>query len=404
MRRSFWTVLAAWTPPVVTVGFVMAGLFKSDTVLQLIPVDLTLFLAAGAALAMGIRMVRSPVPRQLHGVLGAFLLLLPSAFFVNASAYGTDKLMRLFTFTLLAIAAPVVLIRTEADVERFLWSWAVICGVVTSGAIFDPTPSGTYAGAPISSANVDTIALGSAAGLVLVVSALALMWRRLPWIIGIPIGGVAVTVLLQSGSRGPLVSSAIAIGVAVLVAPRRPRMLRILVVVVAAAAGIYVAFAAAPFYAQQRIAAFLHGETTGSVGIRVELYRSSIESIMQHPFGTGLGQFERIAPLGIHYPHNLVLEVLVESGVFLGGLFVLWLVVNYVRTRSIAKGFVGMCAFTLVTYMIASAMTTGDLNNNREMFLGLGIAMAAYRVSRSGAAPGPEVAPGGSHQRTESFL
>lgn len=399
--RPISALLAAWSPPVAAVGFVMAGLFKESDVLQLVPVDLTLFLAAAAALAIGIRVVRSPVPRQLHGVLGAFLLLLPAAFFANVSSYGSDKVLRLFTFTLLAIAAPVVLIRTEADVRRFLWTWAVICGIVVSGAVFDPTPSGTYEGAPISAANIDTIALGSAAGVVLLVAALALMWRQLPWVIGIPIGGVAIVVLLQSGSRGPLISAAIAIGVAMLAAPRRPPLLRVIVVIAAAAGGIVAAFAAAPIYAQRRITAFFEGQTSGSVGVRVELYRSSLESILQHPLGTGIGQFERIAPLGLYYPHNLALEVLVESGIILGGLFLLWLLVAYVRTRSIARGFSGMCAFTLLTYLFANALTTGDLNNNRELFLALGIALAAHRVAAASQAD-PAVPAGAIDPRVVS--
>ncbi|HYH12008.1 MAG TPA: hypothetical protein VD789_06595, partial [Thermomicrobiales bacterium] len=198
--------MRSWSAPFLAAGFVMAGLFKAMPVLDRIPIDLTGALAGATVVLIGLRVARDQIPPQVHGVLLAFALLIPAALLGSGSEYATDKILRLFTITLLATLAPILLIRNENDVEKHLWALTAFCAVVTAAGVVNPEPSGEYAGAPISAEGIDTIALGECAGLVLVVVALALMWRRIPWLVGVPVGGAAVYVLLQSGSRGPLVA------------------------------------------------------------------------------------------------------------------------------------------------------------------------------------------------------
>ena len=135
----------------------------------------------------------------------------------------------------------------------------------------------------------------------------------------------AVYVLLESGSRGPLSSAIVAILVGSLLTQFRPAYLRTLAFVGLLAAGVLVAYNAAPLASEQRIKDLLQGDTTGSVDGRIRLYHDAIQSILQRPFGIGWGQFQGITFLGYTYPHDLPLEVLAEAGVIFGGLFLAWM-------------------------------------------------------------------------------
>src|SRR6185503_15029106 len=111
-----------WVPALVTSGFVMSGFVKDTGILAHLPIDLTLALGLLTALIVGLQILIVGVPREVHGVVLAFTLLVPPVLWSATTAYGTDKVGRLFTFTLLALLAPVVLIRDSGDVARFVWA------------------------------------------------------------------------------------------------------------------------------------------------------------------------------------------------------------------------------------------------------------------------------------------
>ena len=357
----------------------MAGFVKDTGVLTRLPVDLTLGLALITWVLVAVWLYSS-VPRRVHGVLLALLLLVPPVFYAAWTDYGTNKVGRLLVFTCLAIMAPVVLIRDASDVTRHLWALTGMAGVVVVTALVDPRPSSDYAGAPIMTASAGTIGLGSAAGHVLVVIAVGLVWKRLPLLALVAAGG-AVYVLLQSGSRGPLISALLAVLVGTVLTRVRPRFGRAAVFGGLLALGVMVAYSLAPRFSQRRILALLEGDTTGSVDGRISLFHIAYESILRHPLGIGWGNFEGIAFLGYTYPHNLILEVLAEAGLIFGGLFLSWMFVKIVQTRRITIDFVGAAVFASVIFWLSETMVSGDLNDNRVFFYILGLAIAARAVA-----------------------
>lgn len=58
------------------------------------------------------------------------------------------------------------------------------------------------------------------------------------------------------------------------------------------------------------------GKNYGSVGLRIEQYFLAANLLSNYPFGVGLGNWIHFSVLD--YPHNYVIEVLVEQGLFVG--------------------------------------------------------------------------------------
>ncbi len=387
-----------WVLPVLTAAFVMAGFFKSTQMFAWLPYDLTLLLGIATGVAVIARLIVSRIPAQIHGIIVGFMLLVPAVFNAAPTLYGSEKVSRLFTITLLATLAPVLLIRSKADLERFLWAWTGVCGIVVLSALINPQASAAYAGAPVTAEGTDTIGLGNAAGLVVVVMTLALMWRRLPWYVAIPIGGAASWVLLQSGSRGPLIATVIGIVAGIVLPKMKPRPIRAVVVVGLSAAALVLAFLAAPIYAQDRIASVLEGRALYEGTTRIDLYRVAWDSVQVHPLGIGLGGYEQITFLGYRYPHNLYLEVLAEVGVIFGSLFLIWLVAYLLAARRSAMTFASAALFSILCSLLVEAGLSGDININRMLFYTIGLtaavrAVADHQAARTAPPGRPATAP-----------
>jgi capsular polysaccharide biosynthesis protein/O-antigen ligase len=370
---------------VVTAGFVLSGSFKEIGALDFLPVDATLVLAVVVAVVVGLRLIFEPVPRAVHTVLFGFLLLIPAAFFTAPTEYGADKELRLFTITFLSMLAPAVLIRDRADVRRHVLALGGVAGIVVAGGVVNPQPSSDYAGAPITTESVDTIGLGTAAGVVVVIATMCLMWRAVPWQVALPIDGLAVYVLLQSGSRGPLFATILAVFVGAFLVRRRPGIGRGAFFMFLVGAGVLVAFSLAPLYSRDRIIDLLTGNTAGSVDTRARLIDVALDMVNRHPLGVGWGGFQYDAFGVYRYPHNLPLEVLAEAGLLFGGIFLAWLIICVARTYPATVDFAGATSFAVLVCVLGKALVSGDLNDNRLAFyaLGIAVAVAAGRTSSS---------------------
>lgn len=373
--RRLWR----WFPPVVAAGFVMAGYFKSISALSFIPVDLTFGFAALTLVLVGHRLLTRTVPAGVHVVVVGFLVLLAAAaIFPPGTDYATTKVSRLFTLTLLAALAPIVLIRDRDDVSRFVWAWTGWCAVVVVSGLANPQKSASYEGAPVTAEGVNTIGLGMTAGLVFVVMVIGLIWKRVPWFVAVPGAACSVYVLLQSGSRGPLIAVIVTMIVAVLFVRSRPLAVRTGVVLALVGVGVYVAYDFAPLYAQERVAdVLLRGQVSASANPRTGLYEIAVSSISTHPLGIGWGGFAKLSDPENRYPHSIVLESLTEAGLILGGLFLVWIVVCVWRARQASTNSTGALVFALVIFMLTMANSSGDINDNRTFFFALGIAIAA---------------------------
>lgn len=376
-------MIRRWFPPIVSVCFVMAGSFKAASLFDRFPIDLTLFFAlcTGGAVAWFLLSKRA-LPRPAVSILIGFVILLPPVLWAPSIPYARTKIVDMFTLALLAGLAPAVMIENRKDVERWIWVWVAVSAALPAGSFLEPVQQ--FKGAPISSFANNTITLGLTASTVLVVMSLALLWRRVPPWIALPVMGAMIIALLNSGSRGPLFGAVLALAFATVLAPGRVRLLPAIAGAVSVMAAIIYAYRFAPVYAQARIADLLSGKLDSSSSARVALAHAAIPSIAAHPLGLGWGGFVTISPYPeLVYPHNIVLEVLCEGGVFIGAAFLTWLAIQLFRSWQGSMGFTGSTVFALVVLNTFIALVSGDLHDEPNFFFVLGISAAYFGLTSS---------------------
>ncbi len=129
---------------------------------------------------------------------------------------------------------------------------------------------------------------------------------------------------------------------------------------------------------------------------RLFLVEQSLTLIARHPLGIGWGGFAstptaEAAYFGrFAYPHNILLEVLVEGG-WLAGLMLIGLVIWSVRGFLLTSdGPQGAALYALGTYWFLVAQTSGDLNGNRMTWVTLLLGVVLHsQASRGPAGPVP---------------
>lgn len=121
-----------------------------------------------------------------------------------------------------------------------------------------------------------------------------------------------------------------------------------------------------------------HGEYTG----RPERFAVAIDLWLRSPlWGIGSGQFA----MGLHgndirdYPHNILLELMAETGVL--GLSIFSIILyrsirkakKLIQNSNLQKKYMGRFLITMLAFTFWNAMVSGDINDNRELFVIIGI-------------------------------
>lgn len=172
---------------------------------------------------------------------------------------------------------------------------------------------------------------------------------------------LAALLLLLAGSRGGVLAAAVALLIAV-----RRKSYRFAIV------GGAIGILAWSWAVQMPSAPVLERYTTQtftSEGIytagRNDLYRLALDMFLDNSWiGAGLGEFEyRVGT----YPHNLILEILVECGLLGALLFVLALIPLFKRLRSHIDQNRELVAL-FFGYLVASQFS-GDIFDNRAVFI-----------------------------------
>lgn len=130
-----------------------------------------------------------------------------------------------------------------------------------------------------------------------------------------------------------------------------------------------------------------------SIMLRLEYYKSAITAFLKHPIlGLGLGGWAQFHDAHFHYaqnaadlrgvfwrhPHNIGLEVLAETGL-VGGLLWVWfctLVFKKNLFEQIFNSFLDAAPLFLLAFSLFNALKSGDLNDNILLFAIMGIVAA----------------------------
>ncbi len=255
--------------------------------------------------------------------------------------------------------------------------------------------------------------------------------RRLPWALAGAVG--ALFALMLIGARGPLVFSAVAIllaGGGLLLSPPRfasgaRRLLILLAVLVAMAWAGFAALVAVKgpsgateqLYTLQRFQLQLSNENTHSLDVRSEARDLAWRRWLEQPMlGWGLGEF-RIQH-SLEFPHNLSLEVLMETGLVGACLFFPALLIAVAACFRMARdrrtGWTdATIALLFLTEFLSHTTVQGYLLDDRIYFALLGMVIgwrveaarggpetaAAAMEAAKGAVPAPDRAAAGAVAR-----
>ncbi len=383
-------------------AFLFAGAVKDTVVLSWLPFDLTLAFMA-ASIGLGLRRLALAHWTVTRAGLMGIAPMLVLVFYAGLSLIWSPSRDYSYTkFALLAVSCgwafigSVVLAASGEHAQfRFFRACAIIATIVacqflalTSGLAMGATAhwSDTYLGYGRLFCMGFVIVLASglwsdATGARLSVIFLAL----------VPLG----LGLLLGGGRGPLVALLVASTIPVVrglrMAGNRLMVEKRLVVLAAAFIVVSIAVlvldpAGTHLKTVRRIVAFLTDGNPHSVGARLAYYRDSLEAWRDSPiWGVGLGGWPVKMGWGDvrGYPHNILLEVVVELGIIGLVLLVFILLLGFAAplvSRSLPRRTV-LTTVMLVVAALVNASFSGDLTDNKMLFgvVGLGIGCATRR-------------------------
>jgi O-antigen ligase len=392
--------------PAALVLLLFIGLFKGAPFMRWAPVDLTAACMAVVGVGVGWHLLaqRGHVRLSIWALAGVALAV-PAAFYPISNPEAPEKRLRLL-IPLLAVAGVCYLVRTQRRQQVWIWLHVAVGVVlVATGVNLDDDAASRFTGA-----GATTIGAGRASGVsilvllvLLITGGLARWWSKALALVVVAWLAVA---LISTGSRGPVFSCAAAVLLVATVALGRYRLLRALAALGTIAAGWFLLTEATGLGAT-RITNSVTGEYS-LTGSRTGLWAEAVQGIAAHPIGIGWGNFwaqlspaERLDSGYNQYPHNVLLEVTLEAGWLAGAALVVFVVASLLRLYRVSSSPEGSALLGIAVFFVLNALVSGDVNDNRTMWVALAIAWVS--VSRAHPAPGggsgPPAGSGLRHQR-----
>lgn len=331
--------------------------------------------------------------KQITAFFAFAIIVAGSYLYTPAPEYGGVKLVRLLLIGGFFLLAPLYLIRKEEDFRHFALTF-VLFGVVQSFLLF--LRVGHVSLSP-EDTDVTVIGAGWLVGMAILLLlfypvVLSRFWRKTLMITALPclVGG-----LIASASRGATFSVAVAAVILAFKVSRGRSKIAILgalifVMVCAAGAFYYLRSMGNGKYSEKlsELVALSHGqETSESGGERIAFYTAAIREIPQRPLlGVGVGGWSTYY-YGIdarRYPHNLFLEIGVEEGIIgvLGLCTFLWTIWSANRELLETTGLHFVVLTGLLIFALTSTMFSGDLDDDRLLWLWSGMILAMVHYAR----------------------
>lgn len=367
---------------VVMALFLSAGSLKSEAVVGALPIDLTLMMAIILVILVVVNLARNSerVPRAVYKIFVLFLLFLIPVLWTGSTPYAEEKVIRLFTLTLLCTIAALILFRTLGDLRRFLNAMFGVSVLVVIDGLIEMWMKPDLLRLTVEATT--TIALGMYAGIaslwVFLLTMEAGRWHKALILLQIPI----MIIMIAAGSRGPLVSFVVSIFLILLIYKFRTK---VIFMGLALVCGLIVLilyatqFIDLPMSSVVRITEFLSGDVVDES--RQSYLSMAFPYLLYAPQGIGWGGFGIInGESERFFVHNLVVEIFLEAG-WPAGFFFIWMLLTALRrviriaVHSRQTELVGIAA--LFIFMIILALVSGEINDSRWLFVLLPLAFTA---------------------------
>jgi O-antigen ligase len=307
--------------------------------------------------------------------------------------YGAMKLTGFLTLGCPLFLAPFVLFTGDRDIRDFTLGTVLFgMAVALSSLGFSAT------GAMGADDNPTHIGKGQAIGLAIVLLLyLPCKDRRLRALILLVCIPWLALGLASAETRGPLFSLLLVIVLGFFVRSMRWPMIsrRQMFLVVLAVIGAVLVLSTFWFYGAEaskfryksaEILALINGsgEARGTAVQRLGYYQAALSAWLQHPwFGWGLGGWSMVYWQTDYrlYPHNIVLELLVEQGLAGASAFLFLLISVVRRLRAVMlEGTHFPFLLPGLAYLVFIAMFSGDLDDSRFVWFWCGLILAGCEL------------------------
>lgn len=376
--------------------YMFAGFYKGDPRFAWIPVDATGLFFALSVVAGCFILVFNPIYKKGLPLVFAMVCLvtwfLVSLMWSPSQVYGPTKVFYMTTLVLWAVIAGALIIAPDPERVRRLFGLLLLLAVwmgVEALVIYSNTGH-----TAINVGSTNYLMLGRACSLGALISLVAWLNSRgrvAGWICLSLFVGLGF-VLAVGGGRGPLLATAltllIPIALGVRLTTRRILYSRtlvsvtVLVLAVAGGLALYIGVTGNTPETFERLERLLTGieenELRRSEGRRVTQYANAIDLWSQAPLlGHGAGSFPLLTGRADirRFPHNMFLEVLVETGL-VGLVFLVALLATALRPVSLERlrrDPQALCAVMLFAGIFLDCMLSGDIPDNRVLFLLMGM-------------------------------
>lgn len=319
-------------------------------------------------------------------------LVAASYFYTSAPDYGGAKLWRFLLIGTLLLVAPFFLILCEDDFRLFAKLFIGFSAVTSLQLVTNLETRSQDA-----AADITRIGAGWLMGMAILVLLFypvirTRKWQRVLMIFLLPvfIGG-----LMAAAARGPIVALCLSalLGMAVWIKQGRMKIATALFLLLFLTLGLGGAYFVLRQTDSGKYSAKANelevlatgGSSTGSGGERVGYYRTTIAALPKQPLmGSGIGSWSTFyyGSDQRNYPHNLFLEIAFEEG-FVGfaAFLALLLVVGTSIYRMIGDSQSHFLALgLLVLYCVIISLFSGDLDDNRLLWLWIGMALSVSRL------------------------
>lgn len=330
--------------------------------------------------------------KQITAFFFFALIVAGSYLYTPAPQYGGEKLLRFLLIGAFFLLGPLYLINSDDDFRHFSFAF-VMLAIVQSFVLF------VRAGRVSSMEDTDVTRIG--AGWVIGMAILLLLfcrvsetpfWRKALTIASLPI---LVAGLITSASRGAIFSTSIA-GFYLLFKVYKGRskavvgVIALVALVCAATAFYFLRNMGSGKYTEKadEIVEMVEGHgSSGTAAQRLAFYQSAFREIEQRPLvGLGVGGWS-VYYFGKDeraYPHDLLLEISTEEGMIGVIAFMIFLAAIYRASKDLSNltgahfaVLSGLLLFTLI-----ATMFSGDLDDDRVLWLWSGMTLATLHFAR----------------------
>jgi Lipid A core - O-antigen ligase and related enzymes len=371
-------------PEIAVSLFYVVGFFKGDPRLDATPVDLTVTVAVIMLIAMGLRLFFTDrtlhLPRDFIFYAPILALMFISLTYTPDLAAGVDKTLRFLFLTLMGAISPFLLVDTPEKIRRFL------AGLVLGGILMSINSFFMLGGEDrLTAPSGETTALGFSAGLAVVIiwalwfPAMSLFRRMLLY----PFVAVLMVALVGSGGRFANVGTAVCIGLSILFY----RKLAVDLAIMLGAGIAALPFVRIPTASLDYLASLAHPHQ--AFGTRTDLMEFGLRTFLDHPlFGVGIQGYRYVTPnpLTYNFPHNLLLELGAELGIFAVIAFLALAVCSYramfrvLRDAYSSNAALYRTVFLMLILTCMDASVSGEMNNDRLLFFMLSMPFVLERI------------------------